>query len=250
MWGPYSTLWHSLSLKLKELWSSQKKLEYKKSTKIKTSSRRDISLITNRFHVFWFFWDCDRAVISGVETDCPEGRKRKNNSYPTQPLKIKSKMANVWQSITCFYFLQGKSKNQTTTIFFIVKNQNKTIKSCKRAREQCQCFGDTSHYFTLILFILVFLFLHELHWNKGLRNGEFYEILHLQILFLTPVIVCFYFSTTKVFKNPHWPNRRARRRGILYLPSHGRSTAEDCVEQEGEESQQPEIWGIRSIVLM
>lgn len=60
----------------------------------------------------------------------------------------------------------------------------------------------------------------------------------------------FSFSATKVLTNPERSDGCSGRRCLLHLPGHGWPTAQDCVEQEGEESEQPAFWGIRSIVLM
>lgn len=66
-------------------------------------------------------------------------------------------------------------------------------------------------------------------------------LLLLLISMLTNVSLNHLCSTAKVFTNPQRPDGRARRGGILCLPGDRRPETQDRVEQEGEESQQPEI---------
>lgn len=59
----------------------------------------------------------------------------------------------------------------------------------------------------------------------------------------------FYFSTSKVYTNSCWPDRGLWWSCLVYMPSYRRPKTKNCLEQERKESQQSEIWGIRSIVL-
>lgn len=73
--------------------------------------------------------------------------------------------------------------------------------------------------------------------NESLTLHTFITVLLLLSLPLS------FNSTTKVFKNSQRPDGCSRRSGILHLPGDWWSPAQDRMEQEGEESEQPEIWG-------
>lgn len=73
------------------------------------------------------------------------------------------------------------------------------------------------------------------------RFSEFGVICPRSLACLLTVSASCLHSTAKVFTNPQRPDGRAGGRGVLRLPGDRRSEAEDRLEQEGEESQQPEI---------
>lgn len=54
-------------------------------------------------------------------------------------------------------------------------------------------------------------------------------------------------STPEIYANTRRPDRRPGGRGLLRVPGHWGSSAQDRLEQERQESQQPEIWGMALI---
>lgn len=81
------------------------------------------------------------------------------------------------------------------------------------------------------------------HTHTHIHTCTVHKQQHVCSLNLTFVNI-FPCSTPKIYENPRRPNRSPGGSGLLRVPGHRGSTAQDCLEQKRQKSQQPEIWGM------
>lgn len=64
-----------------------------------------------------------------------------------------------------------------------------------------------------------------------------------------PLFCFFLLSTPQIYQNPRRPDGRPGGSGFFCVPGHRWSSAQDCLEQKRQKSQQPEIWGTLKLTI-